>query len=144
MSDNEEKSPFKPFEAALDLSKKLIDWALLILGGSIALLLGTSHAAPTNFWLRLTYALFPLGWIFLALSMNSGVRAQRAYLSLLFRTDPSAPNQSKDEIERARKVLGEDTLQQIRHLKVGLVVFALWLTIYLLAWLAGFEFKPVK
>lgn len=144
MSDQDEKSAFKPFEAALDLTKKLVDWALLILGGSIALLLGTSHAYPANFWLRLVYVLFPAGWILLAASMNYGVRAQRAYLALLFRADPAAAEKMEERLTRAKQILAEDTYQQIRYLKAGLLVFALWLTVYLVWWLAGLDLQPAK
>src|SRR5437667_9330624 len=80
------------FDSVVTFSQSLSQWAVVIIGGTAALLLGNSHVRPSNILVRLVYLLFVPAWIFLLLSTWMGVKVQRNFLALklLEKADVSA------------------------------------------------------
>jgi hypothetical protein len=118
----------RALEGAVALAQTLSGWALLILGGSILALVGTSYRHP-NGRCRWMYALFLPGWILLTLSMYYGVAVQRAYLGYLF--SPPSPTKLND----IRDALNDDAMCQIRAIEAAIMCFGIWLVGYLAWWL---------
>lgn len=127
----------KNLEAVASLAQTMTDWAFLIIGGSIATLLGTSYHRPENRFVRYAYLAFIVGWMFLSQSIYFGSRVHRAYLGYLLVPPPNS--------EAAREImrqLNTDGFQQLQTFKHGLIVFGIWLVIYLIWWV--FNEQPSK
>ena len=114
-------------EAAASYSQSLMGWALLVIGGSVLALMQKSYYRPAGTWMRLLYALFVVGWGFLAYSIYNGTRVHEAHLGVLFQRNP----------DRARAIvaINGDMLEQVQSLRWGLLVFGFWLVIYLGWWI---------
>ena len=54
-------------KAILDNSATLVNWALAVVGGSVAAIIGSSYERPKTWRGRLMYLLFPPAWVFLGL-----------------------------------------------------------------------------
>jgi hypothetical protein len=119
--------PAKACQATVSYSQSLTEWALLIFGGSVAILVGASYVRPQNRLVRSGYFLFILGWASLLRSIYSGSQVQRAYLAYLW-----SPGMS---ISEARRTIGTDVATQIGSLKWALCVFGIWLCVYLCWWI---------
>src|SRR5258708_26347249 len=50
----------KSLEAVSSYAQSLAQWAFIIIGGSLVLVLGNSHRWPKSRYLRITYFLFPV------------------------------------------------------------------------------------
>jgi hypothetical protein len=121
----------KAFEGAVSLTQTLTQWAFLIFGGSIALLVGSSHRRPRG-RIKFAYFLFVPGWILLGISLFWGRSVQGVYLAFLFQV-----NQNMAQLKQAAN---HDAYCQMLFLEMGLGCFALWLLIYILWWvLTDFE-----
>jgi len=59
-------------KAILDNSTTLVNWALAVVGGSVAAIIGSSYERPKMWRGRLMYLLFPPAWVFLGLSILAG------------------------------------------------------------------------
>lgn len=121
----------KSLESAVALVQSLIQFALLLIGGTVVILLSASYHRPKNVLVRGCYLLFIPGWALLGLSVNSGVRAQGAYTSYLIR--------SKADLTQTKATMTGDANNQVFFLKSALVVFGIWLFIYLLWWIFNKE-----
>jgi len=115
----------KAFEGAVSLAQNLTQWAFLIFGGSVALLIGSSHRRPHG-RLKYFYFLFLPGWIFLAISLYWGRSVQGVYLAFLFQM-----NRNTSEL---RQAANHDAYWQTLTLEIGLGFFALWLLFYIFWW----------
>ena len=123
-------------EKIADQAQKTVDTALLIWGGSIAVLLSTGYHRPKRRALRLLYLLFPVGWFAFARSVYfaSDIRAvQHAYLL-------SPPRSMADRFERL-DILNTGSISQTQWFYGGLIVFAVWLLVYLTWWIATDEIQ---
>jgi hypothetical protein len=119
----------KIFEVAVAFSQSLSSWALLIAGGSIVVLVGTSYYRPEHFWVRSMYLAFLPGWFFLAACMYSGTKVQSAYIGFL---------NSRPEGAELRTFLGavnDDAFRQVDALRHAMYCFGVWLVFYLIWWL---------
>ncbi len=118
------------FEKAADYAQKITDSVLLIFGGSIAVLLGTGYRRPVKKGMRATYLLFPVGWVFLGLSIWEGMKVRGTYIAYLL-------GPPKSEIARTHRIeqLNGFARWQERWLDIGLAIFAIWLMFYLLWWI---------
>ncbi|HLK04743.1 MAG TPA: hypothetical protein VKT53_09910 [Candidatus Acidoferrum sp.] len=116
----------KAFEGAVTLAQTLTQWTLLIFGGSVALLVGSSHRRPGG-WIKYAYFLFLPGWLFLGLSLYWGRSVQGVYLALLL--------QINQNITQLKQALNSDSYKQMRALEFGLGVFGVWLLVYLFWWI---------
>jgi hypothetical protein len=128
-SEQEASSDAKTFEGAVAFSQSLSGWALLIAGGSIIILVGTSYYRPKQRRARLMYLWFLPGWYYLARCMYSGVNVQRAYLGYLF----SKP--AGDKLTSFRSAVNDDAFLQIVAMERAMFCFGFWLLLYLVWWL---------
>lgn len=119
----------KSLEAAVSFSQSLAQWEFVLIGGSLLLLVGTSHRHPGSRSLRMAYLLFLPGWLCLGRSIYLGTQAQRGYLAYLL-----VPVTT---IEGATKTLNEDIGKQIHWMFCGLGVFFIWLVFYLFWWIVS-------
>ncbi len=124
-----EKLESKAFEAAVSLAQSLTQWAFLIMGGSVVILVGTSYYRPIDQLVRLSYLSFIPGWICLGLSIYNGTKVQRAYLGYLF-----LPNL---DLARLRLMINRDAYRQIQYMEWGTGIFGIWLLVYLIWWIFG-------
>jgi uncharacterized SAM-binding protein YcdF (DUF218 family) len=122
-----EKLDPKSLEAAVALSQTLTQWAFLIMGGSVVILVGTSYYRPPDRFTRGSYFLFVPGWTLLASSIYHGIMVQRANLGFLF-----FPNL---DVAGFRRTINRDAYGQIESMEWGLAIFGLWLLIYLCWWI---------
>jgi hypothetical protein len=113
----------KSLEAAASYSQSLAQWAFIIIGGSLVLVLGNSHRWPGHRGLRATYFLFLLAWATLARSIYLGARVQEANLAYLL-----VPVTT---IEGITKTLSADLDKQIWWMFAGLSILCIWLLVYL-------------
>ena len=119
------------FEKAADYAQRITDSVLLIFGGSIVILLGTGYRRPVSRWMRATYLLFPLGWVFLWFSVRDAMKVRGTYIAYLL----GPPKDSLGRIDRIQTLNGF-ALSQTRWLSCGLATFAIWLMIYLCWWIS--------
>lgn len=117
----------KAFEGIVAFSQTLSGWALLIAGGSIVTLVGTSYYRPQCLWVRSLYLAFVPGWFFLGESMYFGVQVQRSNLGFLF---------AKSGISLApyKSAVNDDALRQMLAFQHALYCFGAWLISFLLWW----------
>lgn len=119
----------KAFEGAVAFSQSLSGWALLIAGGSIVTLVGTSYHRPQRWCARMIYLVFVPGWYFLGRCMYFGVNVQRAYLGYLF------SNPIGDKLMQFKGAVNDDALRQILGIQHAAECFGVWLLLYLAWWL---------
>jgi hypothetical protein len=117
-------------EAIVAASREFTSWSLLLVGGSIATLLGTSYIRPTGKSMKYTYVLFPLGWGLLAMSFYySNEISRRGIMAVI----------SKDDQQLLREIVSKMTDAfhcQSNFFYVGLAVFGIWLVRYLFWWIS--------
>jgi len=118
----------KSLEAAVAFAQSLAQWEFIMIGGSLPLLVGTSHYRPEKLWVRLFYLLFLPAWLCLGVSIYGGIRAQEAYLAYLLLPTTT--------IDGATRALNEHIGKQISWLWVGLGCFGVWLLVYLFWWVS--------
>ncbi|UTW06104.1 hypothetical protein [Pseudomonas benzenivorans] len=107
-------------------SSQLTTWALAMLGGSVAVVIGSSHYSPAGRRWRSFYFLLAPVWIFLLVSVRAGNELSRSYLAALF-TKGAAQDEAFNQINA-------DFQAQLDYLFYGVIAFAVWLTAYLLWW----------
>src|SRR5215469_8281282 len=88
----------KFFEGALALAQSLSQWALLILGGSLVVIVSTSYYRPKDLKVRAAYFLFIPTWIFLASSIYQGAAVQQSYVAYLVATRGTPSQSTLDKI----------------------------------------------
>lgn len=124
-----EKVDTKPFEAAVSLAQSLTQWAYLIMGGSILVLVGNSYHRPSTRTVRSMYFLFVPGWICLGTSIYKGIQVQRAYLAFLMLSHP--------DLAASKLAINNDAYGQIMWMEWGLSILGVWLLVYLFWWVYG-------
>jgi hypothetical protein len=113
----------KSLEAAASYAESLAQWAFIIVGGSLVLVLGNSHRWPKSRKLRATYFLFLFAWGSLARSIYFGTRVHQVYLAYLL-----VPSTT---VEGTTRSLNDDLGNQIWWMFGGLFFLCLWLLFYL-------------
>jgi hypothetical protein len=116
----------KQLEMALAYTQSLSHWALLIFGGTIAILVGTQHASPRS-WFRSVYLLFVVAWALLGVSLWHGAQLQSSCVAYYW-----AAAQHQDSILDA---IRSHTRSQLCGLEWALGVLCVWLVIYLVWWI---------
>jgi len=117
----------KALEVALSFSQTLTGWAILIIGGSVLILVGSSYYRPKVPWMRWAYLTFIPAWIFLSVSMYKGVRVHGAYVAYLVARRPNFFN--------TRDTMNDYAYCQTWTMEFGLAIFGLWLLAYLIWWI---------
>jgi len=124
----------KFFEAAQALAQSLSQWDLLIIGGSLVTIVGTSYYRPGTRRVRAIYFLFVPAWCLLAYSIYQGIVVQRAYVAYLVAANK--PGNSATIVEIARKMEAA-TNGQIDGLQYALVCLGIWLLLYVVWWVCA-------
>lgn len=125
------------FQAAQTLGQSLSQWALLTIGGSLIVIVGTSYYRPKTRNTRLAYLLFLPSWILLALSMYNGALIQRAYVAFLVASRSAA---NPDLVSKIAQRVTRAAQAQIDLLQWALLVLFGWLFIYLTWWIFSKEY----
>jgi multisubunit Na+/H+ antiporter MnhE subunit len=121
----------KDFASLLSFSQSLSQWAVGILGGSVALLLSTSNWRPRKLWIRLLYFLFLPAWALLLLSLKMAVDVQQNVLAFSRLVKP--------DVHATLIELNNNLYFQIHYLQNALAFLCSWLVAYLFWWIFGRE-----
>lgn len=119
---------------AINFSQNLSQWSVLILGGSVAALIGTSNWRPARVWVRRSYLLFLPAWVLLFASSYHGVAAQRNCLALMLLANADT-NGAKIELNR-------NLYAQLQDMQISFCFLGLWLTTFLLWWIFDASIDP--
>jgi hypothetical protein len=131
---SEENVFLKSIKSIADGSNKVSTWSLSIIGGTVLVIIGNSHYQPKEIGFKLTYFLFIIGWIFIAMSMYHGLNISgRVMAAELF-------SKKEDELKPIFSKANDDFANQLKYFKYSLIVFGIWLVIYLLWWM--FKYVP--
>jgi hypothetical protein len=118
------------FEAMQTLAQGLSQWALLIIGGSLVVIVSTSYYRPKTRRARAAYFLFLPAWLSLALSIYKGSVIQRSYVAYLTASRVHAV----DRINQIAANMARATQSQLNYLEISLVLLGIWLVFYLVWW----------
>jgi hypothetical protein len=121
-----EKPQSSALVAAVSYAQSLAQWEFAVMGGSLLVVIGTSHQRPPVQWIRVFYLLFLPGWISLGISIWFSTRVQGAYMAYL--ALPAA------SFEGAVRTVNADLISETRWMLGGLVFFFVWVVAYLLWW----------
>jgi hypothetical protein len=121
------KKQEKGLDAIIAFSQTLTQWQIAIIGGSVALLMGTSHRRPAKWQTRLAYLLFLPAWGFMFSSLFEGMSAQQNVLAIF--------NISTADVFAAKEALSDHISDQLWNMKAGLFFMAAWLLFYLTWWI---------
>ena len=124
----------KFFDAAQALSQSLSQWALLIIGGSLVVVVSNDYYRPPTTQMRYPYLLFVPAWALLAASIYFGIQAQGEYVGYLLVTDPNRLTEYKIQ-------MNDFTARQISSLEWALAFLGIWLIFYIFWWVFS---KPAK
>ena len=122
-SNSSQKGP----ETAVAFSQAISQWAVLILGGSVALLLGSSYLRPRTRRGRCWYLLFLPAWGCFLFSLKMGMNAQQNLLAL---TNFANANGVATKTE-----LSDSISKQMSTFEAGLSILGIWLLGYLFWWI---------
>jgi hypothetical protein len=117
----------KALESAVSFSQSLSQWAYIVLGGSVALLVRNLKLRPRGALMRHSFWLFVPGWVLLFWSIYEGIQVQGARIAYLMSPNP----------QRTSTILSFNlhTHWQIQLMEWGLGVFAIWLLVFLIVWI---------
>lgn len=121
---------------AVEAAQRYNTWAIAVIGGSIAVLLGASYQHPPPGRLRLIYLLLPVGWLLLGTSILYGDRVSRNFLAAVY-----GPANSRDSVLQE---MGQNVTCQIQLFTWAMVPFGTWLLIFLVLWIFGHLEKEVR
>lgn len=117
----------KALELAVSFSQSLSQWAYIVMGGSVAILLRDLKYRPKDNVVRHSFWLFVPGWANLGVSIYEGMRVQQRYVARWMNPNP----QINDIVTK----FNFHTAWQIRCMKLGLLFFAVWLVVFLVRWI---------
>jgi hypothetical protein len=129
-----EKSQSNIFAAAASYSQSVAQWELAVMGGSLLIVVGSSHRRPASCLVRACYLLFLPGWLFLGASVWFASRVQRVYVGYLAF--------SAADLVGSVKAVNSDMLWQNRLMIAGFSCFLIWLVAYLLWWVFAADADP--
>jgi hypothetical protein len=121
----------KLFEAAQTLAQSISQWALLIIGASLILIVSADYYRPQTRRMRTAYFLFIPAWGFLALSIYEGIEIQSRYVAYL----RASYLKRADLITTISGEMNTSALAQIHYLEYALACLAAWLLIYIMWWI---------
>jgi hypothetical protein len=118
------------FEAAQTLAQSLSQWALLIIGGSLVVIVSTSYYRPKTRRARAVYFLFLPSWLLLALCVYKGSYIQQSYVAYLVASRVHA----QDRIDLIAQHMATAIEWQLHFLHVALGMLGVWLVFYIVWW----------
>jgi hypothetical protein len=122
------------FKAVAEVSQQVSSWALGSLAATVLAVLSASYRRPVELKWRLPYLLFVPAWALLAASLHFGNRVTGAYVA----ANLVRPERLSAIAEHANHLY----LWQHRTFLIALMLLALWLLMYLAAWI--FVDEPIK
>lgn len=133
MSGNKKviKKVIKANQLMNDESNRLISWCLSIIGGSVLLIVSSDYANPEGSIIY-SYLLFPIGWVFLSLSIYYGQRITRIYIAGI-----TIPDDNLADFERNGTQADKAFHKQMIFFRNGVFVFSLWLVLFLFWFVAS-------
>jgi hypothetical protein len=117
----------KALELAVSFAQSLSQWAYIVIGGSVAILLRDLKYRPRDNVVRHLFWLFVPGWAGLAFSIYEGIRVQQRYVARWMNPEP--------QINDILVKFNSHTVLQIRSMELGLFCFAVWLLVFLARWI---------
>jgi hypothetical protein len=115
-------------KAMVEMSGSLNGWALLVLGGTLAVLLSTSYRKPDWPYRAVFFLLLP-AVAFLVRTLERGARVQQAYTAMLLR--PPTLVAANDALIETNVALDG----QMWAFKFAMGFLAFWLLLYVLWWI---------
>lgn len=117
----------------MDSSTQLSGWALVIGGGTVAVIVSTSYRRPDSLGWRLPYLFFIPGWGCIGYCLHLGNSLVGKYLaSIMVREDQVAVIASQ---------VNDIFASQHAYLLYSLGFFGLWLLTYVLSWIFSETFQ---
>lgn len=104
-------------------------WAIALIGGSLAAIVGTSHYSPHGRLGRCIYLIFIPAWLYLGLSVYYGDRVFRNYIAAAL-----APQDANHLLETG-SAMNQDYIEQQESLFLGVLSCIAWLLAYLAWWI---------
>lgn len=123
-------------KTVINFSQGLSQWSVLLIGGSVAALLGTSNWRPRRSWVRRIYLLFVPALSFLFASAYYGVAAQRNCLALMLIVHP--------DVSGAKVELNGNLRWQLTDMQIGFSFLGVWFLAFLLWWIFDKGIDPDK
>jgi len=120
-------------KASAAYAQDVTQLALVVIGGTVAVLLGSSHLRPPSRVIRWSYFLFVPGWAFLGMAIYFGIQVKQGYLAYLWQAGPKGL--SADMARAIGQSMNTDATRQITYLQVGLATLAVWMLVYLCWWI---------
>jgi len=121
----------RDFTSVVSFSQSLSQWAVGIIGGSVALLLSTSNWRPRKLSMRLVYLLFLPAWALLLWSLQMAVDVQKNILAFSRLVNP--------DVHETLIEMNSHLYYQILCMQIALAFLCLWLVAYLFWWIFGRE-----
>ena len=103
-----------------------ISWTLGLFGGSVALIIGTSHHRPDQLLIRMIYLIMIPAWVLIAASIYYGDLIYRNYIAALF-----AP---KNKLGLIFGEMNGDYAVQQTTMQIAIMLLSIWLIVYLFWW----------
>lgn len=116
------------FSAVSGSSQQLVNLASAFLGGSVALLIGTTHVSPANKLVRVIYLILLPCWVFLAVSILYGDKVLRKYLAA---TVADTDIKVKVIFQEANGIYA----CQLNYIRLAMLFFGIWLFAYIIWWI---------
>jgi hypothetical protein len=133
---NQTTSELDSLKTVISFSQSLSQWSVLLIGGSVAALLGTSNWRPRRSWVRIIYLLFVPALTYLFASTYYGVAAQKNCLALMLIVNPNAAG--------ARLALNGNLRSQLADMQIGFSFLGVWFLAFLLWWIFDKGIDPDK
>lgn len=115
---------------AVTNAEAITQWALLVVGGTVAILVGSEFRRPKSATVRWCFTLFVPGWLALLRSMYVGSLVSRAYIGRLSGVSDAAT---------ATRLINDNWYLQIWWFGLAMAVLGAWLVVYLLWWITHEE-----
>jgi hypothetical protein len=116
----------------MENSSQLSGWALVIGGGTVAVIVSTSYRRPDSLLWRLPYLLFIPGWVCLGRSLYFGNKLVGKYLASIM--------VEQKQVAVIASQVNDIYANQYSYLLYSLEFFGLWLLIYMLSWIFSESF----
>jgi hypothetical protein len=120
-------SDLDSMKTAISFSQSLSQWSVLIIGGSVAALVGTSNWRPAKTWIRCIYLLFLPALTLLFVSAYYGVAAQRNCLAIMLMANADTIG--------AKVELNENLRSQLATMQWGFFFLGVWFVIFVFWWI---------
>ena len=122
-----EAIPMEALGAISANAEQQITWAIAVMGGTLLIVIGTSHISPKSRRGRLIYLLFLPAWFFLGVSIYYGNRIHRHLIA-------DHLSDANTQISTLKQV-NSDAICQMNAMGVAGLFLATWLLLYVSWWI---------